>query len=122
MAGVESRDFDSPDESRTPDKTQVNIVRMGNTTVGRFSFEPGWRWSDCVKPVAGTHSRQARPVGVVEAGRLVGRPDDGLELQIGAGNACTIEPPHATWAVGREGFLGYEPEQQAPLEYATKRD
>jgi hypothetical protein len=51
MPGVQSRDFDSPDESRTPDKTKVDIVRMGATTVGRFVFEPGWRWSECVKPV-----------------------------------------------------------------------
>jgi hypothetical protein len=41
MAGVQSRDFDSPDETRTPDKTQVDVVRMGATTVGRFAFEPG---------------------------------------------------------------------------------
>ena len=41
MAGVQSRDFDSPDETRTPDKTQVDVVRMGGTTVGRFAFEPG---------------------------------------------------------------------------------
>ena len=40
------RDFESPDETRTPDKTKVDIVRMGGTTVGRFAFEPGWRWSD----------------------------------------------------------------------------
>ena len=53
MAGVESRDFDSPDETRTPDKTQVDVVRMGGATVGRFAFEPGWRWSECVKTVAG---------------------------------------------------------------------
>src|SRR3954470_23864610 len=70
MAGVESRDFDAPDERRTPDKTQVDVVRMGATTAGRFAFEPGWRWSDCVKPVAGTGSCQARHVGVVHSGRL----------------------------------------------------
>src|SRR5262249_48592765 len=58
MAGVESRDFDSPDETRTPEKTRVDIVRIGGSTAGRFAFEPGWRWSECVKPVAGTESCQ----------------------------------------------------------------
>jgi hypothetical protein len=48
VAGVESRDFDSPDETRTPDKTQVAVVRMGVTTAARMTFEPGWRWSECV--------------------------------------------------------------------------
>ena len=43
MAGIESRDFDSPDETRTPDKTQVDVVRMGATTAARLAFEPGWR-------------------------------------------------------------------------------
>jgi hypothetical protein len=43
VAGVESREFDSPDETRTPEKTRVDIVRMGGTTAGRFAFEPGWR-------------------------------------------------------------------------------
>ena len=70
MAGVESRDFESPDETRTPDKTQVDVVRIGSTSAARFAFEPGWRWSECVKPVAGTESCQARHVGVVQSGRL----------------------------------------------------
>jgi hypothetical protein len=48
MAGVEKRDFDSPDESRTPGKTRVDVVRLGGTTVARFTMEPGWRWSECV--------------------------------------------------------------------------
>jgi hypothetical protein len=58
MAGVESRDFASPDETRTPDKTRVDVVRIGTTSAARFAFEPGWRWSDCVKPVAGTVGRR----------------------------------------------------------------
>src|SRR5437763_6538057 len=51
MAGVQALDFDSPDETRTPDKTRVDVVRIGDTAAGRFAFEPGWKWSECVKPV-----------------------------------------------------------------------
>ena len=58
MAGVERRDFDSPDESRTPDKTRVDVVHLGGTTTARLTMEPGWSWSECVKPVAGTDSCQ----------------------------------------------------------------
>lgn len=68
MSGFEVRDFNSPDETRTPEKTRVDVVRMGGATAGRFTFEPGWRWSECVKPVAGTDSCQARHVGVVRRG------------------------------------------------------
>ena len=69
--------FDSPDETRTPDKTKVDVVRMGGTTVGRFAFEPGWKWSECVKPVAGTESCQARHFGVVQSGTLRVSHEDG---------------------------------------------
>jgi len=60
VPGVEARGFDTPDETRTPDKTKVDVVRMAGTTAARFTFEPGWRWSECVKPVAGTESCQVR--------------------------------------------------------------
>jgi len=45
VAGVEARDFDSPDETRAPDKTKVDVVRIGGSTAARLTFEPGWRWS-----------------------------------------------------------------------------
>lgn len=56
MAGVQSKAFDSPDETRTPDKTRVDVVRIGDATAARLTMEPGWRWSECIKPVAGTDS------------------------------------------------------------------
>jgi mannose-6-phosphate isomerase-like protein (cupin superfamily) len=118
VAGVETRDFDSPDETRTPDKTQVDVVRMGGATVGRFAFEPGWRWSECVKPVAGTDSCQARHVGVVQSGRLAIKHEDGTEVEIGPGDAYVIEPGHDAWVVGDEGFVGFEFESRAAEEYA----
>src|SRR3954469_19319013 len=118
MAGVESRDFDSPDETRTPDKTQVDVVRMGGATVGRFAFEPGWRWSECVKPVAGTESCQARHIGVVHSGRLAVKHEDGTEVEIGPGEAYVIEPGHDAWVVGDEGFVGFEFESRSAEEYA----
>ena len=102
MAGVESRDFDSPDETRTPDKTQVDVVRMGATSAARLTFEPRWRWSECVKPVAGTESCQVRQVGVVQSGRMAVRHEDGTEVEIGPGEAYVIEPGHDAWVVGDE--------------------
>jgi hypothetical protein len=118
MPGVESRAFESPDETRTPDKTRVEVVRMGGTTAARLTFEPGWRWSECVKPVAGTESCQVRHVGIVESGRMTVRHDDGTEAEIGPGRAYVIEPGHDAWVVGDERFVGYEFESRAAEEYA----
>jgi uncharacterized cupin superfamily protein len=108
MSGFEMRDFNSPDESRTPEKTRVDVVRMGGATAGRFTFEPAWRWSECVKPVAGTDSCQARHVGVVQEGRLHVVYEDGSEGEMGPGDAYVIEPGHDAWVVGDERFVGFE--------------
>jgi hypothetical protein len=66
MTSIEARSFASPDETRTPDRTRVDVVRMGETSAARLELEPGWRWSECIKPVAGTEkvqspSRRDRP-------------------------------------------------------------
>ena len=108
MAGVEARDFASPDETRAPDKTRSDIVRMGGATVARLTLEPGWRWSECVKPVVGTESCQNRHVGVLTQGRLGVRHEDGSELEIGTGEAYVIEPGHDAWVVGPDSAIGYE--------------
>jgi mannose-6-phosphate isomerase-like protein (cupin superfamily) len=118
MTGVESRAFDSPDETRTPAKTQVDVVRMGGTTAARLTFEPGWRWSECVKPVAGTERCQVRHIGVVGSGRMAVRHDDGSEVEIGPGEAYVIEPGHDAWVVGEDRFVGYEFESAAAEQYA----
>jgi hypothetical protein len=98
VPGVESRDFDSPDETRRPDKTQVDVVRIGATTAARMTFEPGWRWSECVKPVAGTESCQARMSALFHSGRLAIKHEDGTEVELGPGEAYVIEPGHDAWA------------------------
>jgi hypothetical protein len=118
VAGVESRDFDSPDETRTPDKSRVDVVRMGGSSAARLTLEPGWRWSECIKPVVGTDSCQVHHVGVVHAGRIAIKHDDGTELEIGPGEAYVIHPGHDAWIVGDETFVGYEFESRAAEEYA----
>jgi hypothetical protein len=118
MGGVNSRAFDSPDETRTPAKTRVDVVRLEGATAARMTFEPGWKWSECVKPVAGTDTCQARHVGVVHAGRLHVVHDDGSELDLGPGDAYVIEPGHDAWVLGDDTFVGYEFESHAAEEYA----
>ena len=120
MAGVEKRDFDAPDESRTPDKTRVDVVRLGGTTVARFTMEPGWRWSECVKPVAGTDRCQHRHVGVVQSGRMRVTHDDGTVLDLAPGDPYVIEPGHDAEILGNERFVGFEFEERSAEAFARQ--
>jgi hypothetical protein len=118
MAGVSALNFDSPDETRSPSKTRVDVVRVGGTTAARYAFEPGWKWSECIKPIAGTDSCQARHVGFLQSGRLCVRHDDGTEVEISGGQGYVIEPGHDAWVVGDEGTVAFEFESKAAEEYA----
>ena len=120
MAGVETRDFDSADETRTPDKTKVDIVHLGGTTVARFAMEPGWTWSGCIKPVVGTESCELTHLGVAQSGRLRIMHDDGTVLEIGPGDAYVIEPGHDAEVVGDEPFVGFEFQARSAEEYAKQ--
>jgi hypothetical protein len=119
MAGVEKRGFDSPDESRTPSKTRSDIVHLGGTTAARLKLDPGWRWSDCIKPVAGTDSCQLRHVGVAQAGRMRVTHEDGTVVEIVAGDAYVIEPGHDAEVLGDEAFVGFEFEPKAAEAFAA---
>jgi hypothetical protein len=120
MAGVEKKSFDSPDETRTPDKTKVDVLNLGSTTVGRSTFQPGWKWSESIKPVAGTDSCQARHVGAAISGRLHIVHEDGTEAEVGAGDAYVIEPGHDGWVVGDEPFVAYEFESKTAAGFAKE--
>ena len=108
VSKLEAKSHDAPDETRTPPKTKVEVVRLTGFTIGRFNFAPGWRWSECVQPVAGTASCQAAHVGYAVAGRIGVRLDDGSEQSISAGQSYTIPPGHDAWVEGDEGFVGIE--------------
>jgi hypothetical protein len=120
MAGVEKRDFDSPDETRTPDKTKVDVVHLGGTTAARFAMEPGWTWSECVKPVAGTDTCQHRHIGVAQSGQMRVTHEDGTVLDIGQGDVYVIEPGHDAEVVGDEPFVGFEFQARSAEEYAKR--
>ena len=63
--GIHKIDFSSPDEVRSLEKTEMEIVDVGSTKVARFTVQPGWVWSECIAPVVGTDSCQAHHLGVV---------------------------------------------------------
>jgi mannose-6-phosphate isomerase-like protein (cupin superfamily) len=118
---VTTKSFDKPDESRTPDKAQVNVVSLGDVKAARLTLQPGWRWSDSVKPIAGTDTCQARHVGAVVSGRMHVVHDDGSEAEVGAGDAYVIEPGHDAWVAGDDEVVAFEFESHTAATYATRQ-
>ena len=108
VSKLEAKSHSSPDEVRTPNKTRVEVVRREGFTLGRFNFEPGWRWSECIKPVVKTESCQASHVGYAVTGRITVRMKDGTQKTIVAGQSYTIPPGHDAWVDGNETFVGIE--------------
>src|SRR5437879_6195984 len=103
-----TKSFDNPDETRTPDKTRVDVIKIGDGQVARVTFQPGWRWTECIKPVAGTDTCQAHHFGVAVAGAIKVANADGSEMDIAPGNVYEIAPGHDAWVVGDDVFVGYE--------------
>jgi hypothetical protein len=118
MANLTVKSFDSPDETRAPDKTKLEVVDLGNAKAARLTVQPGWRWSECLKPVVGGDSCQARHVGTIVSGRMHIVHDDGTEGEAGPGDAYVIEPGHDAWVVGDEAVVGYEFESTTAGTYA----
>ncbi|HEY3724462.1 MAG TPA: cupin domain-containing protein [Acidimicrobiia bacterium] len=113
MAGVVKKSFGSPDEHRTPDKTEVDVVDLGSVKAARMTLQPGWKWSDCIKPAVNTDSCQLHHEGTIASGRMHVRHEDGTEVEIGPGDAYVIEPGHDAWVVGSEPLIGYEFDSKA---------
>ena len=115
---IYSKSFDEPDEQRTPDKTTVDLVKFPGANVAKITFQPGWRWSDCIRPVVGGESCQVRHVGTLLAGEMEVVHDDGSKARLVAGSAYVIEPGHDAWVVGDEPAIGLEFESRAAETYA----
>lgn len=102
MPGVESRNFEAPDETRTPDKTKVELVNLAGGQIGRYTFQPGWRWSECIKPTVGTDTCQVEHIGYAVSGTLRVEHEDGTTENVTAGSVYRIAPSHDASVVGDE--------------------
>ncbi len=91
-----------PDETRQfrDNKGKVDVFSLGDSTVGRAEFEPGWRWSQHVRPMTGTPSCQCAHTGYILEGRMVVKMDDSTETEYGPGDFFFMPPGHDAWIVG----------------------
>lgn len=104
MGGLVSRSFDEADETRpfADGKGRLDLLATGGTGVGRSTFEPGWKWSEHVKPLAGTDSCRADHTGYVVSGRIKVVMDDGESAEFGPGDYMRVPPGHDAWVLGEE--------------------
>ncbi len=105
---MQKKSFSAPDQTMTPTKTKVEIVNIGDTTLSRSTFEPGWKWSVDIKPAAGTDSCQVHHVLCVISGQLKIVMDDGSETEAGPGDIADIPAGHDAWVVGDEPVVGID--------------
>ncbi len=100
---LETRSAGSPDEVRPfAGNGMAEIFTLAGREISKGTFEPGWRWSENVQPIAQTDSCQASHYGYLESGRMTIRMDDGSETTVGAGDFVTIPPGHDAWIEGDE--------------------
>ncbi|TFD16187.1 cupin domain-containing protein [Cryobacterium sp. TMT4-10] len=108
MNKLQVKPLDAPDERRTPEKTHLDLNRLGEYTIGRMTMEPGWSWSECIKPVVQTESFRLPHVGYCVSGSLETVLDDGTRSTITAGDSYTIPPGHDAHVVGEEPWVAIE--------------
>jgi class 3 adenylate cyclase len=105
---LQRRRFSEPNDVRVIPRGRIDIVELDDAVIGRMTYEPGWRWSVDVKPIAGTDNCQYHHLGITLSGRLrVGMPD-GTELEVGPGDVFEIPPGHDAWVVGDEPWVSVD--------------
>jgi len=97
--------FDMPDEVRTFEKGKFELVHIGGMTIGRATYEPGWKWSEHVGKALGKTSCEVEHVGIVVAGSATAAMDDGRIFEMRPGDIFYIEPGHDSWVVGNEPYV-----------------
>lgn len=115
MGALAQGSFDAADEVRNFDKGRAELVKVEGHTIGRFTMEPGWKWSEAVKPMVGTERCELEHIGVVLSGTMRVQTEDG-ESDLSSGGAYRIPPGHDAWVVGDEAFVALE--FQSAADYA----
>src|ERR671932_1487233 len=106
--GGQKKSLDNPDETRDFKQGKLQTATLGDFKVARAILQPGWKWSEHVKPLAQTDSCQVRHTGYVVSGQMKVVMDDRSEADLAPGDAYVIEPGHDAWIVGEEPFVGVD--------------
>jgi mannose-6-phosphate isomerase-like protein (cupin superfamily) len=99
---------DRPDESRKFERGRIDITNIGTESIGKATFEPGWRWSTSVKPMVKTDSCRVNHTMYIVSGRMRIKMDDGVEDEFGPGDTGIVPPGHDAWVVGNEPCIAID--------------
>lgn len=99
---VELKSFGKPDEIREFPKGRVELIKIGGATIGRAVFQPGWRWSTSVQPLAKTKTCEAPHFQYHVSGVLKIKMDDGTIVECKPGDVSLLPQGHDAWVVGNE--------------------
>ncbi len=102
MQPIQKKTFNKAEETRSFLLGKVDLLTLAGVTFGRAVFQPGWKWSTCIKPIAKTESCESSHLAVHISGRLHVVMDDGTEVEYGPGDVGLIPPGHDAWVVGDE--------------------
>ena len=105
MNDVILKRFEAPDELRTFEKGKFEIVQVGGMTIGRATYEPGWRWSQHVGKALGQKECLVEHVGMVVSGCATAAMSNGDVIEMRAGQVFYIPPGHDSWVVGDEPYV-----------------
>lgn len=106
---IQVKSFDVPDESfPVGGVARVEINHLGDITMNRVTFQPGFHWTEHVKSVVGTDLCEIHHVGYVISGRAAIRMADGTEREVAAGDAFDMPPGHDIWVVGDEPYVAVD--------------
>ena len=97
--------FETPDEIRNFERGKFELVHIGGMTIGRASYQPGWKWSEHVGKASGARSCLVEHVGLVVSGRATAAMDDGRIIEMKAGDIFYIPPGHDSWVLGEEVYV-----------------
>ena len=108
MATFEKRNIDTADDTRAFPNGEMKLVNLEGVVFARATFQPGWRWTESLKPMMGTDSCEVHHNGYVAAGRLHLKMDDGTEDELGPGDVFVAKPGHDAWVVGDEPCVVFD--------------
>ncbi len=108
MDSLQKKSIDKPDEVRSFEKGHLNALTLGEVVFGRATFEPGWKWSECVKPIAGTDSCMVHHNGYIVSGSLHIVMDDGTEQDLNPGDVFVCPPGHDAWVTSDEACIAFD--------------
>jgi mannose-6-phosphate isomerase-like protein (cupin superfamily) len=111
--------FDQPDEIRTFEQGKFELIRIGGMTIGRATYDPGWKWSTHVGASLGKKSCDVEHVGMVLSGSATAAMDDGRVIEMKAGDIFYIAPGHDSWVVGEDPYVSLH--LMGASDYAQKK-